>query len=78
MAGSVPLPEAAAVLAVDFDEEADTVGGWFVAMLGRFPQDGDVVEIAEYRVTVSGLKGHKVASVRFEKDAAAEDHSAVK
>ena len=73
MAGGVPLPEAADVLGVNFDEEADTVGGWFVAMLGRFPREGDAVEIAEYRATVALLKGHKVVSVRFEKNAGQQD-----
>ena len=61
---------------VNFEEEADTVGGWFVATLGRFPRAGDILEIAEYRVTVDALKGNKVASVRFEKNVGDETTSA--
>jgi CBS domain containing-hemolysin-like protein len=68
MAGTVPLPEAANVLEVDFEEEADTVGGWFTATLGRFPRKGDSVEIGEYRATAVSLEGHRVGSVKFEKD----------
>jgi CBS domain containing-hemolysin-like protein len=68
MAGSVPLPEAAAALGVDFEEEADTVGGWLVATLGRFPDKGDVVTVGDYRATVTSLKGHRVELVRFEKE----------
>jgi CBS domain containing-hemolysin-like protein len=68
MAGSVPLPEAASVLGIEFDEEADTVGGWVVAKLGRFLHEGDFVDIAEYRATAENLEGHRVGLVRFEKD----------
>ncbi|MFC1575626.1 hemolysin family protein [Gemmatimonadota bacterium] len=66
LAGSIPLPEAANVLGIDFDEEADTLGGWLVATLGRFPQEGDSVEIGHYRATLVVLKGNRVGSVRFE------------
>jgi CBS domain containing-hemolysin-like protein len=66
MAAKVPLPEAANVLGVDFDEEADTVGGWLIATLGRFPQEGDSIEIAGYRATVVAMEGNRIESVRFE------------
>ncbi|MBT8395722.1 MAG: HlyC/CorC family transporter [Gemmatimonadetes bacterium] len=66
MAGSVPLPEAANVLGIDFDEETDTVGGWLIATLGRFPKEGDSVDIDDYRATVEVLKGHRIELVRFE------------
>jgi CBS domain containing-hemolysin-like protein len=33
-------PEAADILGVDFDEDADTLGGWMIAKLGRLPNDG--------------------------------------
>lgn len=65
MPGSVPLPEAANVLGVEFDEAADTVGGWFVATLGRFPQKGETVEVGEYLATVVSLEGHRVGIVSF-------------
>ena len=66
MAGNVPLPEAASVLRVDFEEEADTVGGWLIARLGRSPRKGDSVEIGDYRATVDALDGHRVGLVSFE------------
>ena len=66
MAGNVPLPEAASVLGMDFEEEADTVGGWLIATLGRFPRKGESVDIADYRATVEALEGHRIGLVRFE------------
>lgn len=76
LAGNVPLPEAANVLGIDFREEADTVGGWLVATLGRFPREGDSVEIGKYRATVERLKGNRIGSVRFEEaDSQQEDPS---
>ena len=66
MAGNVPLPEAAAVLGVEFDEEADTVGGWLIATLGRFPRDGDFVEVGDFRATVVAQTGLRIGSVQFE------------
>lgn len=67
MPGNVPLPEASSALGLEFDEEADTVGGWIVAKLGRFPRVDDMVEIGGYRATVAALKGHQIGSVRFER-----------
>jgi CBS domain containing-hemolysin-like protein len=69
MAGTVPLPEAADALGVDFDEEADTVGGWVIAKLGRLPKKGDSVEIEDYQATVEELDGHRIGLVRFEEKA---------
>jgi len=68
MAGNVPLPEAASILGVDFEEEADTIGGWLIATLGRFPKEGDSVEIEAYRATVELLEGHRIGLVRFEEN----------
>ena len=75
MAGNVPLPEAAAVLGVDFEEEADTVGGWLIAALGRFPREGDFVEIGDYRATVVAQEGLRIGSVQFEEKSDEEDDS---
>jgi CBS domain containing-hemolysin-like protein len=75
MAGKVPLPEAASVLGVDFEEEADTIGGWLIATLGRFPRKGDFVDIADYRATVEVLEGHRIGLVRFEENPGEPDDS---
>ena len=73
MAGNLPLPEAANVLGVDFDEEADTVGGWLIATLGRFPREGDSVEIGGYRATVVAQRGLRIMSVHFRRDSDEQD-----
>ena len=65
LAGNVPLPEAANLLGIDFDEEADTVGGWLVARLGRFPREDDTIEIGHYCARAVGLEGHRVEQVKF-------------
>ena len=54
------------MLGVDFEEEADTVGGWLIATLGRFPREGDSVEIGDYRATVVAQEGLRIGLVRFE------------
>lgn len=73
MAGKVPLPEAANTLGIDFDEEADTVGGWFIASLGRFPQEGDSLEIDGYQATVEDMEGRRIGRIRFDEDPAEKD-----
>lgn len=68
LAGDVPLPEAANILGIDFDEEADTLGGWFIARLGRFPRKGDSVQVGDFLATVEALEGNRVGLLRFEED----------
>jgi CBS domain containing-hemolysin-like protein len=65
--GSMALPEAVDVLELDEpEEEADTIGGHVVALLGRLPRRGDELRIGRYRVTVVDVTQHRVGLLRFE------------
>lgn len=47
--------------AIDF--ESDTIGGWSIEMLERFPQPGDSFEYANIAVKVLGIEEHRVTKV---------------
>jgi magnesium and cobalt exporter, CNNM family len=66
MAGSVPLPEASDVLGIEADTDADTIGGFLVARLGRLPKVGDAVDVEGWRASVISASRRRVTRVRFE------------
>jgi len=67
MPGRTPLPEAADRLGLaNFDDEADTIGGYVVALLGRLPKEGDQVTVGGYVATVTRVSRRRVESLRFE------------
>lgn len=47
----------------DFDYESDTIGGWAIEMLDRFPKYGDMFSYANIAVKVLGIEDHRVTSV---------------
>jgi CBS domain containing-hemolysin-like protein len=65
--GHVPLPDAIGLLGLEASDEHDTIGGLVISELGRLPSKGDSLEIGPYRVTVTGVLGGRVLTVRFEK-----------
>jgi len=68
MAGSLALPEAADWLEMpDLGEEADTIGGHVVALLGRLPRQGDELDIGDYHVTVVEVTRRRIMKLRFER-----------
>ncbi len=69
LSGAMALPEAIDVLELrveDADEEADTIGGYVVARLGRLPRRGDEVTIGRHRVVVTDVVRRRVSRLRFE------------
>jgi CBS domain containing-hemolysin-like protein len=63
--GSLPLPEAAELMRVDgLGEEADTIGGYVVAELGRLPRRGDELVVGRYRVTVDAVERRRIVLLR--------------
>jgi CBS domain containing-hemolysin-like protein len=65
--GSLPLPDAIDRLGLpeESDYEADTVGGYVVARLGRLPNPGDALDIGDYRVTVTEVSRRRVVRLRL-------------
>ena len=64
--GALSLPEAADLLGLDgLGEEADTIGGYVIAKLGRMPRKGDVVRIGPFDVTVSSVTRRRIERLRF-------------
>jgi CBS domain containing-hemolysin-like protein len=65
--GGVALPEAADALELgDLTEEADTIGGYVVALLGRLPRRGDTLTIGRFRVTVTEVVRRRIERLRFD------------
>ena len=65
MAGSVDLPEAAEMLALDYDDSVDTIGGLITAELGRMPRQGDELVLGGYTVKVMAIHRRRIQSLRF-------------
>ncbi len=65
--GALPLPEARELLELDLEaEEADTVGGYVTALLGRLPQQSDTAEFEGHRATVLEVASRRIARLRIE------------
>jgi magnesium and cobalt transporter len=56
----------------ELGEEADTIGGHVVALLGRLPRQGDELELGDYHVTVAEVTRRRIIKLRFERRASAE------
>jgi CBS domain containing-hemolysin-like protein len=67
--GTLPLPDAAKLLDLSFDEHSqNTIGGHVMALLGRLPNVGDEAEVGGYRATVTALTSRRVPErIRFER-----------
>jgi CBS domain containing-hemolysin-like protein len=65
--GDLPLPEARELFELDLeDEEADTIGGYITALLGRLPEQGDTAVFESHLATVLELSNHRIARLRIE------------
>jgi magnesium and cobalt exporter, CNNM family len=51
-------------LDVPSSENYDTLGGFVVAQLGRFPKSGEAVEAGGARFTVESVEGRRIRRVR--------------
>jgi putative hemolysin len=49
--------------------EYDTLAGFILSHLQRIPRDGEVVTFQEWRLTVVGMEGRRVARVKIERRA---------
>lgn len=66
--GRAPLAHLRQRLLIEFgNEEAATVSGFFTERLGRFPAQGDVLEVPGWKLTAVALDGIKVKTCRIEK-----------
>ena len=57
----------------DWEFESDTVGGWTIEMLGRFPEPGDSVEYQGVTVTVLAMDKQRVDRVLVKKSPPPEE-----
>lgn len=68
LAGELPLFELAELTGERFDAGGVTsVSGWVTQQLGGFPQNGQVVAFAHWRLTVVAMDGPRVARLRLER-----------
>jgi CBS domain containing-hemolysin-like protein len=67
MPGSLSLPEARDELELEeIEEDADTIGGYVVAQLGRLPRKGDELRLGRYRAIVTQVAKRAVSRLRLE------------
>lgn len=63
--GSLPIVSLERLLNLDINEEdANSVGGLVMNVLGRVPRNGDVVDFDGFRIEVLTMRGPRVARVR--------------
>ena len=64
--GSMRIEELNKLLALDLHcEEADTLGGFVFAELGRIPVHGDQVRVNNVELTVLEMEGHRIEKLRL-------------
>jgi CBS domain containing-hemolysin-like protein len=65
VSGLFPLHELRERLALppDINGDVDTIGGYVVQQLGRFPRQGDVVDMGNYTVRVLTVQQKRVGQV---------------
>lgn len=65
--GSIDIDELSGVIGVELpDEEWDTVAGLVLGLAGRIPKEKEHFEVAGVSLTVAGLQGRRVTSVRVD------------
>ncbi|MBI3957535.1 MAG: HlyC/CorC family transporter [Chloroflexi bacterium] len=66
----ISLDEVSDVIEVDLSEiygNVDTLGGFIYGQLGRVPEKGEALEIADWRFTVLGVNSRRIEQVRAER-----------
>ncbi len=56
----------------------ETLAGFLLTRLGHIPQGGESVDYEGRRLTISEMSGHRIAKVRVEKIAAADETGAAR
>jgi CBS domain containing-hemolysin-like protein len=65
--GSVSLSAVNDAIDAGFEsEEFDTMGGLVLDRLGEVPDSGETIEVGEYVITVTGVDGSRISSVRVQ------------
>jgi CBS domain containing-hemolysin-like protein len=75
MDARVPFEEVRETFALDVpsSENYDTLGGFVVAQLGRFPRAGEAFEAGGARFVVETVEGRRIRRVRVVKQAASAE-----
>ena len=78
LAGDLSLPEVVDMLNLPPEDSraAATIGGYVTYTLGRLPVEGDVLDIAGYKVTVLSMANRRVSKLRFEPSAKSREDGA--
>ena len=68
--GSLPLHQLSELAGEELDVRGDisTVTGWVTHRLGRFPQAGDAMELANGRLDVRSMDGFRAARLHFQRN----------
>ncbi len=49
-------------------DEVDTIGGYFVLMIGKIPQAGDMIEVGGYILKIRGVSKNRITILNIEKN----------
>lgn len=63
--GGTALPVACELLGLDEPGDEDTIGGFVVGLLKRFPEVGDEVEVGIYKVKILDVRDRRAQRLRF-------------
>ncbi len=69
--GDLPISEFLELIQLSEDEfeyESETVGGWAVEMLEKFPDKGDCFSFKDYEIKVTSVDGRRVEKLLVKKD----------
>jgi len=63
----MPLSDFNYIFKTNLKSEEDTLGGIILSMLGHLPQKGEVVQIEDFKFTITQIKGKRIIEVEVEK-----------
>ncbi len=64
--GGLSLPEARELLDLEEEGDEDTIGGLVTSYMKKIPRPGDTTAIGAYKVTVLGVRNHRITRLRFD------------
>jgi len=68
VSGSLDIDEAREKLGLPLkenDDEYNTLAGYILGQLGRFPRTGDVVNLGKYRLEIAKMEGKRIDQIRL-------------
>lgn len=71
--GGINMAELNELLDTDYQENYDTVSGLVLDSIGRFPKEGEVIDIGDFSFKVLSIKKKRILRIQIKRIEAAED-----